>query len=106
MSRQRPRVSVGLPVYNAERYLREALDSLLSLTFTDFELIISDNGSTDATQQICRMYAEQDGRIRYYHNEANVRGSCNFNRVVELATGVNFRWARRTTTASDERRPP
>lgn len=66
MSNHEPRVSVGLPVYNGERFLRESLDSLLSQTFEDFELIISDNASTDRTQEVCQEYAAKDRRIRYY----------------------------------------
>src|SRR5438128_542667 len=78
--RMTPRVSIGLPVYNGERYLRLALDSLLSQTFTDFELIISDNASTDGTTEICRAYAARDARIRYSRLEHNIGGSPNFNR--------------------------
>ena len=64
-----PRVSIGMPVYNGERYIRQALDALLAQTFVDFELIISDNASTDRTQDICLDYAAKDNRIKYYHNE-------------------------------------
>lgn len=66
---QRPRVSIGLPVYNGELYLSLALDSLLAQTFTDFELTISDNASTDRTAEICRDYAARDSRIRYMRQE-------------------------------------
>ncbi len=66
-----PCVSIGLPVYNGENYLAEALDSLLAQTFADFELVISDNGSTDRTQAICRSYADRDDRIRYCRVETN-----------------------------------
>ena len=62
MTRTTPLVSIGLPVYNGERYLREALDSLLTQTFADFELILSDNCSTDGTADICREYAAQDNQ--------------------------------------------
>jgi glycosyltransferase involved in cell wall biosynthesis len=55
-------VSIGMPVYNGEKYIREALDSLLSQTFTDFELIISDNCSTDSTPEICKEYASKNRR--------------------------------------------
>lgn len=93
MNKQKPRVSIGLPVYNGERFLKEALDSLLAQTYTDFELIISDNASTDGTEQICRMYAVQDQRVRYYRNAKNVGVGPNFNRVFELSTGDYFKWA-------------
>jgi glycosyltransferase involved in cell wall biosynthesis len=88
-----PKVSVGLPVYNAENYLRLALGSLLQQDYTDFELIISDNASTDATEAICREYAAKDGRIRYYRNEKNIGACGNFNRVFELSRGEFFKWA-------------
>jgi glycosyltransferase involved in cell wall biosynthesis len=88
-----PRLSVGLAVYNGERYLAEALDSILSQTFTDFELIISDNASNDNTERICREYAAKDSRIRYYRNAINIGGANNENRTFELARGEYFRWA-------------
>ena len=64
-----PRLSIGMPVYNAERYLAEALDCFLAQTFQDFDIIVSDNASTDRTAEICRSFAERDPRIRYYRNE-------------------------------------
>jgi glycosyltransferase involved in cell wall biosynthesis len=88
-----PRISIGLPVYNGGKYLRFALNSILSQTFTDFELIISDNASTDATQEICREHAAKDGRIRYYRNESNIGAAGNYNRVFELSSAGYFKWA-------------
>lgn len=88
-----PSVSIGLPVFNGENFLEEALQSLLNQTYTDFELIISDNSSTDRTQAICAAYAQQDPRIRYYRNETNVGAGPNFNRTVALARGQYFKWA-------------
>ncbi|MCI0563749.1 MAG: glycosyltransferase, partial [Nitrososphaera sp.] len=67
-----PQVSVGMPVYNGERYVKAALDAVLAQTFRDFELIISDNASTDATGEICREYAARDPRIRYSRNDENI----------------------------------
>lgn len=93
MMTRAPRVSVGLPVFNGEQFIEEALNSLLLQTFDDFELIISDNASTDKTQQICRMYAAQDQRIRYYRSEHNLGAAWNYNRVFELAVGEYFKWA-------------
>ncbi|NER31398.1 MAG: glycosyltransferase family 2 protein [Symploca sp. SIO1C4] len=93
MSNDNPRVSIGLPVYNGEQHLREAIDSILAQTFEDFELIISDNASTDSTQQICEEYAAKDGRIRYCRNEKNIGAALNFNRVFELSRGEYFKWA-------------
>src|SRR3989442_1823225 len=71
-SSRRPRVSVGMPVYNGERYLAEAVDSLLAQTYEDFELIICDNASTDRTGEIARSYAARDTRVRYARNEKNL----------------------------------
>lgn len=93
MNRQPSKVSIGLPVYNGEQYLVKALDSLLAQTFTDFEIIISDNASTDRTSEICAAYRERDPRIRYYRNEQNIGAAPNFNRTFELATGTYFKWA-------------
>jgi glycosyltransferase involved in cell wall biosynthesis len=88
-----PRLSIGLPVYNGQNYLRCALDSILQQDYTDFELIISDNASTDATRKICCEYSAIDPRIRYYRNEANIGASSNYNRVFGLAHGEFFKWA-------------
>ncbi|OKH21017.1 glycosyltransferase family 2 protein [Chroogloeocystis siderophila] len=88
-----PRLSIGLPVYNGDRLLAKALDSILAQTYSDFELIISDNASTDRTQAICEGYAAKDSRIKYTRNERNIGGHNNFNRVFELATGEYFKWA-------------
>lgn len=89
----RPRVSIGLPVYNGQRYMEAALSALLAQTFTDFELVISDNASTDRTSEICQKYAAADPRVRYYRNETNLGANPNFNRVLELSRGEYFRWA-------------
>ena len=89
----KPKLSVGLPVYNGERYLRQALDSLVSQDFDDFELIISDNASTDGTAEICRDYASRDKRIRYLRVEENRGVTWNFRRVLEVAEGKYFKWA-------------
>ena len=93
MNTSTPRVTIGLPVYNGQNYLAETMESLLAQTYTDFELVISDNASTDRTETICREYAVRDERIRYYRQEENVGASANYNRVFELARGVYFKWA-------------
>ena len=67
-----PRLSIGLPVYNGENYLAESLDALLGQSYEDFELIISDNASTDGTADICRRYEKQDSRIRYIRQPRNI----------------------------------
>jgi len=88
-----PRISVTLPVYNGERYLGHAIGSILEQTFPDFELIISDNASTDATEDICRSFEAQDRRIRYFRQAKNVGASPNFNICYQLASSEYFRWA-------------
>ncbi len=88
-----PRISIGMPVYQGGNYLRAALDSILAQTYKDFELVISDNGSTDSTPLICREYAARDPRIRYYRNESNSGAGWNHRRVAELATGEYYKWA-------------
>lgn len=93
MSHNNPCVSIGVPVFNGEKYLAQALDSLLAQTYTDFEVIISDNASTDGTQEICRAYTAKDQRVRYFRNEKNLGAAPNFNRTFELASGKYFKWA-------------
>jgi glycosyltransferase involved in cell wall biosynthesis len=88
-----PKVSIGMPVYNGEPFIREALDSLLAQTFTDFELTISDNASTDATEDICREYLAKDDRIRYIRQTENLGASQNFQFVLGEAIGQYFMWA-------------
>ena len=89
----RAKLSIGLPVYNGQNYVAEAIESLLAQTCGDFELLISDNASTDGTESICRAYAERDSRIRYSRHECN-RGACwNFKHVFALAQGEYFKWA-------------
>lgn len=90
---EKPRVSIGLPVFNGEKYLEKTLDSILAQTYPDFELIISDNASTDNTPRICRAYADKDSHILYYRNERNIGAAMNFNRVFELSSGEYFKWA-------------
>lgn len=88
-----PAVSIGLPVRNGEKYLREAIDSLLAQTYSDFELIISDNASTDNTALICQEYARRDSRIRYCRFEQNIGAAGNYNHVFEISHGRYFKWA-------------
>ena len=86
------RLTLGLPVYNGERFLAESLDALLAQTFTDFDLIISDNGSTDATGAIARRYQSIDTRVRYIRHPRNLGLSFNHNFVIEQAHGEFFKW--------------
>ena len=73
-----------MPVYNREPYIRAVLDAVLGQTYTDFELIISDNASTDKTEAICREYAARDSRIRYVRNATNLGMAGNYNAAFRL----------------------
>jgi len=87
------RLSIGLPVFNGERYLAQAIGTLLDQTWRDFELIISDNASTDRTAEICRVFAATDARVKFVRNETNLGAARNYNRTLELARGEYFKWA-------------
>lgn len=88
-----PVVTIGLPVYNSERYLKQSLDSLLAQTYSDFALIISDNASSDGTSLICQQYAAADSRVRCFRNEINIGNPRNFNRVFELTATPYLKWS-------------
>lgn len=88
-----PRVSIGLPVYNGEKFFQQTLEALLGQTYRNFELIISDNASTDRTPEICRAYAAKDRRIFYYRHCENMGAAKNFNRVFQWSHGEYFKWA-------------
>jgi glycosyltransferase involved in cell wall biosynthesis len=90
---QARKVSIGLPVYNGENYLSKAIESILGQTYEDFELIISDNGSTDRTPEIAATYAQIDRKIRYVRSDVNRGAAWNYNWVFALATGKYFKWA-------------
>lgn len=90
---RRPRVSIGLPVFNGARYLEETARSVLDQTYRDLELVISDNASTDETPEICRRLALEDPRVRYERADENLGAAPNYNRLVELARGEFFKWA-------------
>lgn len=87
-----PLVSIGLIVFNGENYLREALDGLIVQDYENFELLISDNASTDSTKDICEEYARIDKRIKYSRNTSNL-GGANSSKVLEMARGEFFMWA-------------
>ena len=86
------RVSLGMPVYNGERYLPDALRAIANQDYSDFELLISDNASTDRTREICMDFAGTDSRILYSRNDRNVGLAANHNRTVALARGEFFKW--------------
>ena len=88
-----PRLTIGLPVYNGENYLAEAIESLLGQSYEDFELVISDNASTDGTADICEAFRRRDSRVRYFRQQRNVGLSPNHNFTVEKARGELFKWA-------------
>lgn len=88
-----PRLSIGLPVYNGEKYVAESIEALLGQNYTDFELLISDNASTDRTGDICRRYEKEDSRIRYVRQQRNIGLAPNHNYVVEHSRGELFKWA-------------
>ena len=92
-TRHAPKVSIGLPVYNGERYLAQAIQSILDQTFTDFEVIISDNASTDGTAQICAEFAAHDQRIRYFRQERNLGAAPNHQFTFHQSAGEYFKWS-------------
>jgi len=87
-----PKISVGFPLYNGEEFLRKRLDSILSQTFSDFELIISDNGSTDSSVEICKEYAKKDKRIRFCRTDENFGPRWSFQSVLYKARAKYFIW--------------
>src|SRR5262245_20064547 len=98
-----PRISIGLPVYNGERFLAEAIEGVLGQTFSDFELVISDNASTDRTQEISLEFCRVDQRIRYYRNARNIGAAPNYNRCFELARSRDyFKWIAYDDLMSDD----
>lgn len=88
-----PRVSIGMPVYNGENFIEPAIRSILDQKFDDFELIISDNASTDRTEEICSDFAASDPRVRYFRQERNLGAAPNHNFTVERARGEYFKWS-------------
>lgn len=92
LSGESPLVSVGLPVYNGENYIAEAIASVLTQTCGDLELIVQDNASTDRTAEICREFVSRDARVRYYRNPRNLGAAPNYNLAYTLAQGRYFKW--------------
>src|SRR5574337_230768 len=90
--RRRPRVSIGMPVYNREKYVAAAIEANLNQTYADFELVITDNASTDRSEEICRAYAAKDPRIKFHRNPRNLGAAGNYRRCFELSVGEYFRW--------------
>lgn len=94
-------VSIAMPVYNGERFIGDAIASILGQDHGDLELIVTDNASTDATQGICEDFARADRRVRYVRNPRNLGAAPNYNRGFELARGAFVKWA-----AHDDRISP
>jgi len=88
-----PKITIGLPVYNAAPWLPQTLHALLDQSFADFVLIISDNASTDTTAQIAQTFAQKDGRIQYHRNSQNIGVFRNYNKAFQLAKTRYFKWA-------------
>jgi glycosyltransferase involved in cell wall biosynthesis len=88
-----PRVSIAVPAYNCEKYIAQSLESLLGQTYGDFELVISDNASSDGTEEICRRYAALDRRVRYVRRTENIGGPGNFRFVWSLCSGDYHKWS-------------
>jgi len=95
-------ITIGMPVFNGENFISEAIESILAQSFENFELLISDNASTDRTAEISRAYAARDSRVRYCRNRENRGASYNFNRLVRLARGRYFKWAAHDDTLAPE----
>jgi len=93
LDQRAPLVTIGLATYNGARYLAKSLDSLLDQDYPNWELVISDNCSTDETEAIARAYAGRSDRIRYVRQEANLGATANFNYVLGQARGAYFMWA-------------
>ena len=93
MKTEAPLVSIGLPVYNGENFVAEAIQCVRDQTLSNWELIICDNSSTDRTVAVCRQLADQDNRIRVYQNPRNMGVSFNYNEVFRLSHGKFFKWA-------------
>jgi glycosyltransferase involved in cell wall biosynthesis len=88
-----PRVSVAIPTYNCEKFIGQSIESLLGQTYGDIELVISDNASTDGTEDVCRAYEAADKRVRYVRRLDNIGGPGNFRHVFSLCNGEYHKWS-------------
>jgi len=85
-------ITIGIPVYNGEKFLSDKISSILDRDFNDFELIISDNGSIDSSKEICKKFAIKDKRIKFFSHDKNMGPNWNFNFILEKAKGEFFMW--------------
>ena len=92
MNYSNPRISIGIPVYDGEKFIRKCIESVLQQTHRNFELIISDNASTDSTSKICEEYLRKDNRITFVRQNKNMGQNWNFNFLLEKANGEYFVW--------------
>ena len=98
IEKKQVKLTIGIPVYNGEKFLEEKITSILNQDFINFELIISDNGSTDSTKEICNSFAIKDERIRFFSHKNNSDMNWNFNFILKEARGEYFVW-----TAADDK---
>ncbi|WP_084399106.1 glycosyltransferase family 2 protein [Henriciella aquimarina] len=101
MTSSSARVTLAMPVYNGANFIAEAIESILAQTWTDFELIVTDNASDDETRAIVERFASADERVRYVRNERNIGAAANYNRGFELGSGEYIKWC-----AHDDRLSP
>ncbi len=87
------KVFIGMPAYNGERFIKEAIDSLRAQSYTNWAMLISDDASTDGTEAICREYTQKDSRITYCRQEKNIGQFANFKFLIDKAQGDYFMWA-------------
>jgi glycosyltransferase involved in cell wall biosynthesis len=92
------KLTIGIPVYNGEKFLEEKITSILNQDFVDFELIISDNASTDSTKEICSKFATNDKRVKFFSHKKNLGAIWNFDFILKKAKGEYFMW-----TATDDK---
>jgi len=93
-----PELTIGIPVHNGEKFLKEKISSILQLGYENFELIISDNASSDKTKEICKTFLSKDKRIKYFFHEKNMGPAKNFEFILKNANGKYFMW-----TATDDK---
>jgi glycosyltransferase involved in cell wall biosynthesis len=93
MSQAKPLLTIGMPVYNGEKFIAEAIEALLAQSFTDFQLVVSDNCSTDKTKYICQHYYEKDPRVKLFLQKNNVGPAKNFISLLEQCSTEYFMWA-------------
>jgi glycosyltransferase involved in cell wall biosynthesis len=92
MDQKQPLVTIGIPSYNREALLKRAIDSAIKQDYRNVEIIVSDNASTDGTENLCRYYASQDGRFKYIRQSKNLGPTANFVEVLKNASGQFFMW--------------